>query len=110
VSQKAAADFVGRLAIDATLRQELVTSLAGATDLTEYLARFSRFAGERGFEASPEELMPYVATADNGRDLTDKDLAKVAGGVGVFQPQARQLTGPGEGPSIRVPAMPHTHC
>ena len=109
MSQKAAADLVGRLAADATLRQELTTSLAGAADLTEYLSRFSQFAAQHGFEATPEELTPYVTAADRGTELADEDLAKVAGGAGVFQAPQRRLADLGGGSSIgTLPAMPHT--
>jgi hypothetical protein len=80
MSQKAALDFVGLLAVDSAVRQELSGTLSGATDTREALQRAVEFAAGRGFEVTPAELSEFALADD---ELTDEQLANVAGGAGI---------------------------
>jgi hypothetical protein len=82
MSQKAAAEFVGQLAIDATLRDELATALADAPDPAQALARMVEFAARHGSEVTADELAEFAPADDRG-DVTDEQLSRVAGGSGV---------------------------
>lgn len=76
MSQKAAADFLGRLEQDPVLQRELGVAVAGAKDASEVVSRTVAFAAARGFEVTSEDL------ADAGAlPLSDEDLAQVAGGA-----------------------------
>lgn len=81
MSEKAAADFVGRLAVDPALCQEFTAALAGAADEPQYFAQAAEFAVQHGYEVGSDELGQFALTAGEGRQLSDDDLSKVAGGV-----------------------------
>ena len=80
MSQKAASDFIGQLVVDTALRDELSVALASAKDRPEALGRTVAFAAARGYEVTSEELARFVEAGGEPRELTDEELAKVAGG------------------------------
>jgi len=81
MSQKASSDFIGQLAVNAAIRDELAAALAGAPDRPASLARMVGFAAQHGFEVTADELAQFVSAAEDASELTDDQLAQVAGGM-----------------------------
>ncbi len=76
MSRKAASDFMGQLARDSALREELAAAVAGTADPSEVVSRMVGFAARHGYEVQPEEL------ADAGAlPLSDEQLSQVSGGA-----------------------------
>jgi hypothetical protein len=81
MSQKAASDFVGQLAVDAALRGELTAALAGAPDRSELCARMVAFAAKRSYEVTEDELAEFALLSET--ELSEDQLSQAAGGIGI---------------------------
>jgi hypothetical protein len=84
MSEKAAAEFIGRLTLEPTLGQALTTAVASTTDRPEFLSLAAAFAAKRGYDVTADDLARYVIATDDAGQLADEALSKVAGGVGVI--------------------------
>jgi predicted ribosomally synthesized peptide with nif11-like leader len=83
MSQKAALEFVGQLAVNNDFRTGLDAALAGAPDQPQSLSRAVEFAAQHGYDITAEELAEFAV--DSATDeLADGQLSNVAGGVGVI--------------------------
>ena len=92
MTSKAASDFVGRLATDATLREELDAVLAGEPGRTRRLSRMVEFAAQHGYVVTAEALSEFALIPDDTDHLSGDQLSQVAGGMGISAVPAGRLT------------------